>query len=258
MNLALRIDELTKVYTRRSGFFSKSSARVVDRLSLRVTEGEVYGFLGMNGAGKTTTIKMLMGFISKTGGELEVFGERVGPPAVRRHIGFAPERAAFHDYLTAGEVLEYIGGLSGLRLDRVRARIPELLRLVSLEGKENLLVKQFSKGMQQRLGIAQSLLGDPRLLVFDEPTTGLDPLGRRMFKELVLRLKSEGRTVFFSSHQLADVQEICDRVGIIHQGRLVHEGLVSELVADGTPLEQKFVQMVAKVEQETGVKTRLE
>ena len=260
MELALRIEDLTKVYTRRSGWLlgRKTSTAVVDRLNLRVPAGEVYGFLGMNGAGKTTTIKMLMGFITKTSGQLEVFGEKVGAPEVRRQIGFAPERASFWDYLTAGEVLEYLGGLSGLPMTEVRAKIPELLRLVSLDDKEQVPVRNFSKGMQQRLGIAQSLLGGPKLLVFDEPTTGLDPLGRRMFKELVLRLKADGKTVFFSSHQLADVQEICDRVGIIHLGKLIHEGPVKELVSDGTPLEQKFVQMVAKVEQETGMKARIE
>ena len=260
MSLALRTADLTKVYYKKEGFLKlrATPTTVVDKLNLQVPQGEVYGFLGMNGAGKTTTIKTLMGFIEATSGGIEVFGERIGPPEVRRRIGFAPERAAFYDYLTAREVLEYLGGLSRLPAKIVSERVPHLLELVALDGKGDTLVKNFSKGMQTRLGIAQSLLGDPDLLVFDEPTTGLDPLGRRMFKDLVLKLSTSGKTVFFSSHQLSDVQEICKRVGIIHRGKLLYEGLVADLVKDGTALEEKFVKMVTQVDHEMGIKTQIQ
>ena len=245
MSHALAVNELTKVY-RKPGFFRAGEpTTVVDRVSLEVPAGSVYGFLGLNGAGKTTTIKVLMGFIEATSGNIEVFGERAGTPQSRRRLGFAPERSAFYDYLTAAEVLEYMGGLSGIAVAQVRARIPSLLAQVALDGKGDTLVRNFSKGMQQRLGIAQSLLADPDLLVFDEPTTGLDPLGRKMFKDLVRSLRAAGKTVFFSSHQLADVQEICDRVGIIHRGKKVYEGMVSDLLKDGSGLEEKFLSLIA-------------
>lgn len=247
MSVALAVNELTKVYKRPAGFLGlrQEAATVVDRLSLSVPAGSVYGFLGLNGAGKTTTIKVLMGFIDATGGNIEVFGERAGTPGSRRRLGFAPERSAFYDYLTANEVLEYMGGLSGMSAAAIRAQAPGLLERVALTGKGDTLVRNFSKGMQQRLGIAQALLAEPDLLVFDEPTTGLDPLGRKMFKDLVRSLRAAGKTVFFSSHQLADVQEICDRVGIIHRGKLVHEGLVADLLKDGSGLEEKFLSLIA-------------
>jgi ABC-2 type transport system ATP-binding protein len=183
-----------------------------------------------------------------------VFGQDARDPLVRARIGFCPERASFHDYLTSWETLEFLGGLSGLSGPALHTRIAEVLKMVGLEGEENNSVRTFSKGMQQRLGIAQSLLGNPDLLIFDEPTTGLDPFGRSFFKKLIQDLK----TVFFSSHQLLDVQEICDRVGVIHYGKLVYEGPVTEFLAGGRSLEEKFVELVVRLDTAEGRKTLLE
>lgn len=261
MNEAVVVKELSKTFNKKKVDKSGATERqvkAVDALNLTVLSGEIYGFLGLNGAGKTTTIKVLLGYHAPTSGTAHIFGEDSRNPQSRRRLGFAPERASFYDYLNARETLEFLGELSGLTLKVVRERIPQLLELVALGGEAETMVRNFSKGMQQRLGIAQSLLAQPDLLIFDEPTTGLDPLGRKIFKDLVLRLKSEGRTIFFSSHQLPDVQEICDRVGIIHHGKLVYEGPVAQLVQAGGTLESRFIDLLAEVDRSTGKTTRIE
>ncbi|MBI4859759.1 MAG: ABC transporter ATP-binding protein [Candidatus Riflebacteria bacterium] len=251
LTVALDIKNVTKIYEKpgSSTFgFAKRFVKVVDGVSLAINDSEIYGFLGLNGAGKTTTIKMVLGLIQPTSGAVDIFGKDAREPASRACLGFAPERSSFYDYLTAGEVLETLGGLSGMDQKTIRAKTPELLELVALEGEDRTLVKNFSKGMQQRLGIAQSLLADPALLIFDEPTTGLDPFGRKIFKDLMVRLKGQGKAIFFSSHQLMDVQEICDRVGVIHRGKLVHEGPVAELVREGRTVEKWFIELLGQVD----------
>jgi len=249
---ALTIERLTKTYSKggHGGLFGRRrrTITVVDDVSIEIRPGEVFGFLGLNGAGKTTTLKMVLGLIRPTAGRVFLFGHDAFRPESRSRIGFAPERTAFYDYLTTRETLETLGRLSGLDRESLAERIPRLLATVALVGEENTQVKDFSKGMQQRLGIAQSMLADPDLLIFDEPTTGLDPFGRRIFKDLVRDLKQAGKTVFFSSHQLPDVQEICDRVGVIHRGKMIHVGLVRELIQGGNTLEEWFMRLLGEVD----------
>lgn len=259
MDHALELIGVTKVFPGPRSLFGNAAARkAVDDLTIRVNKGEVYGFLGKNGAGKTTSIKMVLGLLGITSGDIRVFGSDARDPKERARIGFAPEKAAFYDYLTTYETLQFLGGLSGLRGKEFDARIHDVLRMVSLEHETHNLVKTFSKGMGQRLGIAQSLLGNPDLLIFDEPTTGLDPFGRSFFKQLIKNLKAEGKTVFFSSHQLLDVQEICDRVGVIHHGKLVYEGTVTDFLAGGRSLEERFVELITRIDAEAGRTTRID
>lgn len=259
LEYSLEVLGLTKVYPGPSSFWMTSTPRrAVDDVTLRIKSGEVYGFLGKNGAGKTTTLKVVLSLIAPTAGEVRLFGKDAGDPRERRRIGFAPEQASFYTYLTAAETLRYLGGLSGLKGNHLETRIQQTLEMVSLEKETHSYVRTFSKGMQQRLGMAQSLLTEPDILIFDEPTTGLDPFGRKFFKNLILRLKAEGRTVFFSSHQLLDVQEICDRIGIIHHGKLVFEGTVSDLLQGERSLEEKFVERILALDNDAGRQTRID
>lgn len=251
-DLALETKNLVKEFKIRTGMFSTRLKVAVNKVNLTVPRGTVYGFLGKNGAGKTTTIKMILGLNKTTSGEIRILGESSENIQIRERLGFSPEKPAFYPHLTGWEVLHYVGQLSGLDSNAIRERGGRLLELVSLHQDGNRLVKDYSKGMQQRLGLIQALLNSPDLVIFDEPATGLDPFGRRLVKDLILGMKEEGRTVFFSSHQLLDVQEVCDRVGIIHHGRLIIETTVDELVPAGQNLEEKFVEMITKIDQELG------
>ncbi len=228
---------LTKVYrTLRRG-----RAPSVDGLSLRIGENEVFGFLGRNGAGKTTTIKMLCCLLKPTAGEAQVLGENVRTRRARRLIGYLPEQPYFYEYLTPREILDFYGRLQGLSASgRIREwdRLSEMLDLRDIAEER---IKGFSKGMRQRIGFAVALVGDPPVLILDEPMSGLDPLGRRMIRELILRQRDEKKTVFFSSHVLGDVEQICDRVGILVKGRLTKTGRIDDLV--GRPAGQ--VEVVA-------------
>jgi ABC-2 type transport system ATP-binding protein len=228
---ALVIDGLTKDY--RVGFWRPRPYRALDGLTLSVAPGEVYGFLGPNGAGKTTTLKLLMQLVSPTSGRIEILGRPPGDVAVKRRIGFLPENPYFYDYLTAEELLRYFAGLFGYRGADAEARVTRLLDELKLGAERRMALRKFSKGMIQRVGIAQALINDPELIVLDEPMSGLDPLGRRDVRELILRLRNEGRTVFFSSHILSDAEALCSRVGIVARGRLVASGAVSDLVPFG-------------------------
>ena len=225
---ALVIDALTKDY--RVGFWRPRPYRALDGVSLTVAPGEVYGFLGPNGAGKTTTLKLLMQLVSPTSGRIEILGRPPGDLGVKRRIGFLPENPYFYDHLTAEELLGYFAGLFGYRGADARARVTRLLDEVQLGAERRMALRKFSKGMVQRVGIAQALLNDPELIFLDEPMSGLDPLGRRDVRQLILRLRNEGRTVFFSSHILSDAEALCSRVGIIARGRLVASGAVGDLV----------------------------
>ena len=229
MAAAIRIDQLTKEYA--VGFWRKRPYRALDALSLEVAPGEVFGFLGPNGAGKTTTLKLLMQLIFPTSGRAEILGRAAGDVAMRRRIGYLPENPYFYDYLTAEELLHYFGQLFGLSAVDCRRRIPALLDKVGLGAERRLQLRKFSKGMIQRVGIAQALLNDPEVVFLDEPMSGLDPLGRRDVRSLIIELREQGRTVFFSSHILSDAEALCSRVGIVAGGRLAASGRLSEMLA---------------------------
>src|ERR1700736_3793365 len=224
---AIEILGLEKTYM--VGFWRKRPKRALLPLHLTVEEGEIFGFLGPNGAGKTTTLKMLMGLVSPTAGTARILGKDWIDPEVKAQIGFLPEQPYFYDYLTAHELLDYYGQLSGVPgKDRSR-RVEEVLQRVGLADIKGMQLRKFSKGMLQRVGIAQAILHNPQLVFFDEPMSGLDPLGRREVRDLMEQLQREGRTVFFSTHILSDAEALCDRVAIIHKGELRGVGVVNDL-----------------------------
>ena len=226
---ALSTFALTKDYA--VGFWRKRPDRALDQLTLDVAEGEVFGFLGPNGAGKTTTLKLLMQLVFPTSGRAEILGRSLGDLEVKRRIGYLPENPYFYDYLTAEELLVYFAGLFGYtRVDR-RARASQLLDDVGIGGERRLQLRKFSKGMLQRVGIAQALINEPELVILDEPMSGLDPLGRRDVRSLILKLRDRGATVFFSSHVLSDAEALCSRVAILSKGRLVSSGRLTDLLA---------------------------
>jgi ABC-2 type transport system ATP-binding protein len=225
---ALQTFDLTKDYA--VGFWRKRPYRALDALSLHVESGDVFGFLGPNGAGKTTTLKLLMQLVFPSSGRAEMLGRPLGDVAVKRRIGFLPENPYFYDYLTAEELLAYFASLFGYRGAERRARADRLLDEVGIGAERRLQLRKFSKGMLQRVGIAQALVNDPELVILDEPMSGLDPLGRRDVRSLILRLRDRGCTVFFSSHVLSDAEALCSRVAILAKGKLVASGRLSDLV----------------------------
>src|SRR4030095_7721478 len=226
---AIRIEELTKDYA--VGFWRKRPYRALDRLSLTIESGEVFGFLGPNGAGKTTTLKLLMQLIFPTSGRAEILGKPVGAVAMRQRIGYLPENPSFYDHLTAEELLDYFAQLFGYAAAERKKRVAGLLDRVGLGAERRLQMRKFSKGMIQRVGIAQALINDPDVIFLDEPMSGLDPLGRREVRELILGLRGRGCTVFFSSHVLADAEALCSRVAILAKGRLAATGSLSDMLA---------------------------
>lgn len=226
---AIEILGLEKTYL--VGFWGKRPKQALRPLHLAVEEGEIFGFLGPNGAGKTTTLKLLMGLVFPTSGSARILGREWTDPEVKAQIGFLPEQPYFYDYLTAHELLDYYGQLSGVPAKDRRRRIDEVLHRVGLTDVQGVQLRKFSKGMLQRAGIAQAILHDPKLVFFDEPMSGLDPMGRREVRDLMEQLKHEGKTVFFSTHILSDAEALCDRVAIIHQGELRGTGAVAELTA---------------------------
>ena len=229
MALAIETIELTKDYA--VGFWRKRPRRVLDGLSLQVEAGEVFGFLGPNGAGKTTTLKLLLQLVFPTSGDARVLGRPPGDLAAKRRLGYLPENPYFYDYLTAEELLNYFGGLLGLRGPGRAKRVSSLLDEVGIGADRRLQLRKFSKGMLQRVGIAQALLNEPELVIFDEPMSGLDPLGRRDVRGLILRLRDRGCTVFFSSHVLSDAETLCSKVAILAKGCLVASGRLSDMLA---------------------------
>ena len=225
---ALVIDGLTKDY--RVGFWRPRPYRALDGLTLSVAPGEVYGFLGPNGAGRTTTLKLLMQLVSPTSGRIEILGRPPGDVAVKRRIGFLPENPYFYDYLTAEELLRYFAGLFGYRGADAEARVTRLLDELKLGAERRMALRKFSKGMIQRVGIAQALINDPELIVLDEPMSGLDPIGRKEVRDIILQERERGRTVMFSSHILSDVEMLCDRVAILNRGELTAYGSLNDLL----------------------------
>lgn len=225
---AIEIQGLTKFFS--MGFFKKS-IRVLDDVSISVSEGEIFGFLGPNGAGKTTTLKIMLGLIRPSSGMITILGKNFTNIQVRQNLGYLPEQPYFYDYLTANEFLAFYGTLFGLKGSTMQTKAQTLLKVVGLDGVGQLALRKFSKGMLQRIGIAQALINDPRLIVLDEPMSGLDPIGRREVRDLILNLKREGRTIFFSSHIISDVEMICDRVAILNRGKIVVQGRINDFLS---------------------------
>jgi ABC-2 type transport system ATP-binding protein len=227
--MILRTEGLTKTFD--VGVVRRRRVHAVEDVTLSVEQGEIFGFVGPNGAGKTTTIKMLMGLIHPTRGKAFIFDAPIPSRDSKRRIGYLPEHPAWYDFLTGREALLFFGRLSGVApADRAR-RCDELLELVGLASAADRQIRKYSKGMQQRLGIAQALVGDPAFVVLDEPMSGLDPIGRKDVRDLILELKRRGKTVFFSTHILPDVETLCDRVGVVFEGRLRDVGRIGDLLS---------------------------
>lgn len=214
--------------------------RVLHSVGFEVKKGEIFGFLGPNGSGKSTTIKILFEIIFPTSGSAMLLGKPLGDKESKRKIGFLPENPYFYEYLTATQFLNFHGQLQGLSSSFLKNRIPEVLNMVGMKGTEHMYLRSFSKGMLQRVGLAQALVHDPELVVLDEPMTGLDPVGRKEVRDLMLQLKEQGKTVFFSTHILSDVETVCDRVAILNKGHLLKCGSLEELVS----VDVKYVDMV--------------
>jgi ABC-2 type transport system ATP-binding protein len=227
---AIEILGLEKTYS--VGFWRKRPQRALHPLHLAVEDGEIFGFLGPNGAGKTTTLKLLMGLVFPTSGWARILGLEWTDPSVKAQIGFLPEQPYFYDYLTARELLEYYAQLSGVPGKERQPRVDAVLQRVGLPDVGGVQLRKFSKGMLQRVGIAQAILHNPRVVFFDEPMSGLDPMGRREVRDLMEQLKHEGKTVFFSTHILSDAEALCDRVAIIHHGELRGIGAVADLTSN--------------------------
>jgi ABC-2 type transport system ATP-binding protein len=226
---AIEILGLEKTYS--VGFWRKKPKYALRPLNLTIQEGEIFGFLGPNGAGKTTTLKLLMGLIFPTAGSARILGMEVDDPLMKAQIGFLPEQPYFYDYLTARELLDYYGQLSGVDPKQRSRKVNEVLQRVGLPDAGAVQLRKFSKGMLQRVGIAQAILHDPKVVFLDEPMSGLDPMGRREVRDLMEQLKLEGKTVFFSTHILSDAEALCDRVAIINQGDLQGVGAVADLTS---------------------------
>jgi ABC-2 type transport system ATP-binding protein len=231
---ALEFQNVTKTYRRWLG---GQQVAALSQVSFNVAEGEVCAFLGPNGAGKTTSISILMGFLYADWGRIRVLGFEPGSVHAKKRIGFVPENFAFYKHLNAEKLLQFHAKLAGVAEEKRIALIPDLIAKVGLSGYDKLKIGRYSRGMVQRLGIAQSLLGDPELLILDEPTSGLDPSGRKEVRDLVLRLKAAGKTIFLSSHLLSEVEQICDQAVIIDRGRVVRAGAMNTLLVTGDQVE---------------------
>jgi len=226
--VVVEIENLTKDFS--IGFWRKRPIRALDELCLQVHQGEIFGFLGPNGAGKSTTIKLLMHLLHPTSGRARILGEPVDKVSMHQRIGYLPENPYFYDYLTPAELLTYIGRLFGIRRSDLPQKVDMLLESVGLAESRNLQLRKFSKGMVQRIGIAQALINDPEIVFLDEPMSGLDPLGRMDVRRIILSLKSRGVTVFFSSHVLPDVEALCDRIAILNKGKLQEMGALDDIL----------------------------
>ena len=250
MSVILKTEKLHVEFTSRE--FRQTTKVALSCLDLEVAAGEVFGFLGPNGAGKTTAINVLLGFVTPKSGAAYLFGIDVRQPIARQRIGYLPEMTYYYKFLTGEELLRFYASIFGLPRAEADKRIDSLLKLVELDQARKRPIKSYSKGMQQRVGLAQALINDPDLLILDEPTSGLDPLGRMKVREIIQRLKNEGKTVFFSSHELGEVETVCDRVAIINEGVLKATGHVSDLVAQHQAnLEKAFLDIIGYQPQST-------
>ena len=222
----LKVENLVKDFA--TGFLRKK-VRVLKGVSFSVNKGEIFGFVGPNGAGKTTTFKVVLGFVPITDGNVELIGRPLGDVDIKKHIGYLPENPYFYDYLTGEELLRYMGELHGLNGKGLSVRIDELLEKVKMSHARKVQLRKYSKGMLQRVGVAQALINDPEFLIPDEPMTGLDPIGQREIKDLILEEKKRGKTILLSSHMLSDVEALCDRVGVVMSGKVVKIGELGKL-----------------------------
>jgi ABC-2 type transport system ATP-binding protein len=243
MSLAAEVSGVTKVYRRRHLGKLTVTPGVAD-LSFQIKKGEVLGLLGLNGAGKTTTIKLLLGLLFPTVGEVRIFGKPLPNLESMRNVGYLPELPTFYKYLTVTELLRLYGDLSDVPKELVKRRLPRLLEQVKLAGQEKKRLGEYSKGMLQRAGLAQALLHDPKLVVLDEPVSGLDPLGLKEMRQLLLDLNKEGKTIFFSSHIISEAEKLCHRVAVIHQGRLARVIERTEWQQQDGRLEQLFLETI--------------
>jgi ABC-2 type transport system ATP-binding protein len=245
----IKIEGLVVEYPGRG--FRQPPTAALKKLTLDVQPGEIFGFLGPNGAGKTTTMNVLLGFVQPTSGAASLFGIDVRQPIARQRIGYLPELTYYYKFLTAEELLRFYAKIFGLPRGEADRRIDKLLKLVELEHARKRPIKSYSKGMQQRVGLAQALINNPDLLILDEPTSGLDPLGRMKVREIIQRLKNEGKTVFFSSHELGEVEIVCDRAAIINRGELKAVGRIKEITGAHTNLEEAFLEIIGYQPQTT-------
>ncbi len=240
--IVLQTRALSKVYR---DFWGRQKVRALKGLDLEVHRGEVFGLLGPNGSGKTTTIKLLLGLLFPTEGEALVFGKPASDVAKNERLGYLPEESYLYRFLTAEETLDFYGRLFDMSSEVREQRVDSLIKLVGLDKARKRQLQEYSKGMTRRIGLAQALINDPELILLDEPTSGLDPIGTREMKDMILRLKEEGKTVVMCSHLLADVQDVCDRIAILHQGELKELGRVDELltVADVTQIRARNISV---------------
>jgi ABC-2 type transport system ATP-binding protein len=248
MTLAIQTLNLRKAFNGRVA---------VEDLSLEVRAGEVFGVLGPNGAGKTTTVKMLLGLTYPTSGQATLLGKPLGSLEARRYLGFLPELFRFHDWMTGRELLRFHGQLCGMPASTLQRRIPEVLELVGLLGRENERIKGYSKGMQQRIGLAQALLNHPKVVFLDEPTSALDPIGRREVREIIRHLKADGTTIFLNSHLLSEVELTCDRVAFVDKGRVVRSGALKELLRERLEVELRVGALNPELLSELGRHARV-
>lgn len=248
----LEISGLKKSF--RSNFLIKKSDVLKD-VNIRVREGTIYGFLGPNGAGKTTTIKSILNLVKPDSGEIKFRGSVIDNYTIRKNLGFLPENPYWYDYLTGRETIRFCGQLFSIEKRKLEKRVDEIIALVGLEGKADIKLKNFSKGMLQRVGLGQALVNNPSLLILDEPFSGLDPVGRKQLRDIILSLKNEGKTIFFSSHILQDMEMIVDDVGIIIDGRIRKEGKLGDMTdllsqsKPGTALEDLLLKEIGEREQ---------
>lgn len=236
---AIFFDSVTKSF--RNGL---KKTTVLHDISLSIKQGEIFGFLGPNGAGKSTSIKILLNFIRPDRGAIQVNGLTVGEDNFQQHIGYLPETPCFYENLTGMETLWFAARTSGLAQSRIRNASSEVLNRLSLEHAGDNKIKTYSKGMKQRLGLAMTLIHDPDIFILDEPMSGLDPMGRRLITDVILELRQKGKTVFFSSHILSDIERLCDRIGILNYGRLLYCGNVKDIMKDHSDMEDAFVKFI--------------
>ncbi len=241
--ITVEVSNLTKIY---ESAYKKRSVTALKDFDLKVEEGTVFGLLGPNGAGKTTLVKILLGIVFPTVGGAKVLGQNINNYQIRKNIGYLPENHKFPPYLKGEDVLHYVGKLSGVSKTDINKRTDDLLQLVKMEKWKRTKVKKYSKGMMQRLGLAQALINDPDLIFLDEPTDGVDPIGRKEIRDILLRLKNEGKTIFINSHLLSEVELISDRVAILNKGKLIREGTVEDLTTDKETYSFKFSNKITE------------
>src|SRR5215475_8881035 len=251
---ALQTRNLSKTYP---GFWSSQNVLALDNLNLQVNRGEIFGLLGPNGSGKTTTIKLLLGLLFPTDGEALVFGKQAADVSKNERIGYLPEESYLYRFLNAEETLDFYGRLFELAPTVRRQRAADLIRKVGLERDRKRTLREYSKGMRQRIGLAQALINDPDLVILDEPTSGLDPLGARWMKDLIVELRNQGKTVIMCSHRLEDVQDVCDRIAILNEGELQSYGAVKTLLEDAIRLEMRASNVVLTDELEADLRAVL-